>query len=348
MSAADGRNRSGRRRSQSLHTPTHRADDGWTPSPEQLATGETALCGATPIADQLPRPSDVRGINVVTRAQFRRDRKRIARQKWAFRVGPGVVAATVLVGTGGLAGATSVAAGTTPLTSQVVSMTAFSTTASHALEGHVAKNVAPALSENLTVALADTSDVAATVPKQAAEALSEVASLAHSTEVAVTESTTPVEVEAPKATSREGAQTQASRSSSRSTASSTEYVAPISGATITSGYAMRWGRMHNGMDFAAPIGHSINAVGSGIVTNGYSANGRGIYVTLLLDDGTEVSYGHMSKSSVSDGQRVNAGDVVGLVGNTGRSTGPHMHFEVRMPGGTRVNPAPWLAQQGLL
>lgn len=286
-------------------------------------------------------------------------------------MGPGAIAATVLVGTGGLSGTNSVAAGTSPLTSQVVSMVDFNTATAAALDTHVAKNIAPSLSKSLNTSLAETSDVAATVPDQAADALTDVAELAETTGAAVTESVAPPEpVEPPEVVApaddeveervanerregREGESTSASRGGERSappasSATSSGYAAPITGATITSGYAMRWGRMHNGMDFAAPIGHAINAVGSGTVTNGFSANGRGIYVSLLLDDGTEVSYGHMSKSLVADGQRVSAGDVIGLVGNTGRSTGPHMHFEVRVPGGTRVNPAPWLAQQGLL
>ncbi len=351
MPAADGQNRLERHRSQSLYSPDHRAQPGWTPPPKPVATDETVLSSATLLARPLPNKAS--GTSLHTRAQFRRDRKRIARERLLFRVAPGAIAATVLVGTGGLAGSNSVAAGTTPLTSQVVSMVNFSSTTSSALDTHVAKNVAPSLSKNLNVALTETSDAAASVPDQAADALSEVAELAERTGVEVIESVTPVEVEEPKAPSREDAQTSASRNGTRSADSSSSttsagYAAPIAGATITSGYGMRWGKMHSGMDFAAPIGHPLNAVGSGTITNGYSANGRGIYVDLMLDDGTLISYGHMSSSLVSDGQRVGAGDVIGLVGNTGRSTGPHVHLEVSLPGGTKVNPQPWLVQQGLL
>ncbi len=342
MSAADGPCRPERH-----HSPFFSTDAtpvvadvavlGWTPS-------------ATPVATPAARMSH--GGHLLTRAHYRRDRKRDARQKLAFRVGPAAVAATLLVGTGGLSGTSSVAAGTSPLTSQVVSMVDFSAAASTSLDTNVATNIAPSLSKNLNVALAGTSDVAAAVPDQAADALSDVAELADTTGSAVTESVAPPKV-AKVETSGRDAQTSASRSGARSATSPSSttsggYVAPITGGTLTSGYGTRWGRLHSGLDFAAPIGHPLNAVGSGTITNGYSANGRGIYLDLLLDDGTLVSYGHMSSSLASDGQRVAAGDVIGLVGNTGRSTGPHVHFEVTLPGGSKINPQPWLAQQGLL
>ena len=241
--------------------------------------------------------------------------QRSARRQLMFRVGPGAVVAALLIGTGGLAGTNSVSAGTSPLTTHVVSMVDFSATASTTLDTHVARNVTPSVGQELNAALAETSDVAATVPDQAARALSDVAELADSTGTAVT--------------------------------ASAGYVAPITGATITSGYAVRWGRMHNGMDFSAPIGHPLRAVGGGIVTHGYSANGLGINIRIMLDDGTEVTYGHMSKRLVATGERVEAGDVIGRVGNTGRSTGPHLHFEVRLPDGDRVDPSPWLARNAL-
>lgn len=311
MSSADGQCRHGRHRSPSL--------------PQSL-TGKAS------------------GISLFSSAQYRRDHQRIPARKLAFHVGCAAAAATVLVSTGSLAATNSVAAGTTPLTAQVTSMAGFSSTASSALDTHVA----PSLSKNLNVALAETSGVAATVPDQAADALSEVAELAGSTGAVVADSAAPVDVEEVESTPREDSQTSASRSSSRSKTSSTGYAAPITGAPITSGYAMRWGRMHNGLDFGAPTGQPLHAVGAGTVTTGYSPNGLGINVRILLDDGTEVTYGHMSERLVVNGERVEAGDVVGLVGNTGRSFGAHLHFEVRMPGGERVNPSPWLAQQGLL
>ncbi len=258
---------------------------------------------------------------VDTGAQRDRDRQRIALkritpQHLLVRVGLGAVAATLLVGTGGLVGTTSVSAGTSPLTPHVGSVVGFSATAASTLDTHVAENVAPSLSNSLIVALVQTSDVAATVPDQAADALRNVAELADSTGAAV--------------------------------ATFAGYTAPISGATITSGYGMRWGRMHNGLDFSAPIGHPLQAIGGGTVTNGYSANGMGINIRIMLDDGTEVTYGHMSELLVADGQRVEAGDVIGRVGNTGRSTGPHLHLEVRLQGGDRVDPHGWLTQRGLL
>ncbi len=126
------------------------------------------------------------------------------------------------------------------------------------------------------------------------------------------------------------------------------YVAPITGARITSGFGSRWGRMHNGLDFGAEVGHPLSAVGHGTVTTAGYSDGLGYHVQIALDDGTEVIYAHMSAIGVDEGSTVEPGDSVGKLGNSGRSTGPHLHFEVRDPDGVPIDPRPWLTERGLL
>ncbi len=126
------------------------------------------------------------------------------------------------------------------------------------------------------------------------------------------------------------------------------YVAPITGARITSGFGSRWGRMHNGMDFGADVGHPLSAVGRGTVTTAGYSSGLGYHVQIALDDGTEVLYAHMSAIGVNEGSTVEPGDSVGKVGNSGRSTGPHLHFEVRNSDSVPIDPRPWLTERGLL
>ncbi|MGB3764547.1 MAG: M23 family metallopeptidase [Ornithinimicrobium sp.] len=126
------------------------------------------------------------------------------------------------------------------------------------------------------------------------------------------------------------------------------YVAPIRDARVTSGFGPRWGRMHQGMDFGADIGHPLVSVADGRVTTAGYNRGLGHHVRITLDDGTEVTYGHLSVIGVEQGSTVEAGDVIGEVGNSGSSTGAHLHFEVRAPDGEAVDPRPWLTERGLL
>jgi len=89
---------------------------------------------------------------------------------------------------------------------------------------------------------------------------------------------------------------------------------------------------HNGVDFGGPIGTSIKAAASGTVTvarNGGYNGGYGSYVVISHPNGTQTLYAHMSSVGVSVGQNVGQGDYIGAIGNTGKSTGPHLHFEVR-------------------
>ena len=117
-----------------------------------------------------------------------------------------------------------------------------------------------------------------------------------------------------------------------------------------------WSRYHTGFDFSAPVGTPIRAADSGTVTNAGSgsASGRaGTYVTIKHADGTSSLYAHMSSVAVSVGQQVSGGAQIGNVGMTGRSFGPHCHFEIYPAGITpgdvyrAVNPETWLQARGL-
>lgn len=123
--------------------------------------------------------------------------------------------------------------------------------------------------------------------------------------------------------------------------------APTSGA-INSGFGSRWGSFHNGTDFGAPIGTPLHAAKSGVVEAAGPAAGYGIWIRIRTDDGELLEYGHNDQNYVSVGQRVNAGEVIGTVGNRGDSTGPHLHFRVQTAAGQWVDPVPWLAAQGVL
>lgn len=104
---------------------------------------------------------------------------------------------------------------------------------------------------------------------------------------------------------------------------------------------------HLGLDFAAGYGSPVLAALPGRVVSAGVSGGYGNQVLLQHPDGTQTRYGHLSRIGVTVGQTVVAGQVVGAVGSTGVSTGPHLHFEVIL-GGTPVDPAPWLAARGLL
>ncbi|MHC0431549.1 M23 family metallopeptidase [Streptomyces sp. O3] len=127
---------------------------------------------------------------------------------------------------------------------------------------------------------------------------------------------------------------------------------PTSSYTITSTYGQAgpmWSSgYHTGLDFAAPTGTPIKAVHSGTVKfAGWHGSAYGYRTVLELDDGTEVSYSHQSSIAVTAGQKVTTGEVIGRVGSTGNSSGPHLHLEVESPGGGKVDPRAWLRSKGL-
>ena len=124
------------------------------------------------------------------------------------------------------------------------------------------------------------------------------------------------------------------------------FVMPTKG-TWTSGFGYRWGVLHAGVDLANSIGTPILAASDGVVIAAGPTSGYGNWVKLKHSDGTVTLYGHLSAWNVEVGQRVWAGDQIAKMGNTGNSTGPHLHFEVLLNGTDRVDPVPWLAQRGL-
>ena len=106
---------------------------------------------------------------------------------------------------------------------------------------------------------------------------------------------------------------------------------------FTSGFGQRWGRLHAGTDFAGPIGTPIYATADGVVTHSGWASGYGRLIKIQHEFGIETRYAHLNAMRVNVGQRVSRGDRIGDMGNSGRSTGPHLHYEVRV-GGRPVNP----------
>ena len=114
---------------------------------------------------------------------------------------------------------------------------------------------------------------------------------------------------------------------------------PTTSRIITSNFGRRWGRMHKGLDVKVYIGDTIRAAFDGKVRIvRYEAGGYGNYVVIRHHNGLETIYGHMSKHLVAEDETVRAGDPIGLGGNTGRSTGSHLHFETRLCG-VALNPA---------
>ena len=120
---------------------------------------------------------------------------------------------------------------------------------------------------------------------------------------------------------------------------------PIDGARLSSGFGMRrhpvlgYSKMHKGVDFAAPIGTPIMAAGNGIVRKARWFGSFGKYVRIAHANGYETAYAHLSRIApgVREGSRVRQGQIIGHVGSTGRSTGPHLHYEV-MARSRQINP----------
>ena len=120
---------------------------------------------------------------------------------------------------------------------------------------------------------------------------------------------------------------------------------PVDGARISSTFGMRmhpilgYSRMHQGVDFAAPIGTKIYAAGAGVIERAGPNGGYGNFVEIKHDNGYETEYGHLSSfaKGLRAGMRVAQGDVIGYVGSTGLSTGPHLHYGV-MVKGQFINP----------
>jgi murein DD-endopeptidase MepM/ murein hydrolase activator NlpD len=119
---------------------------------------------------------------------------------------------------------------------------------------------------------------------------------------------------------------------------------------ITEGFGdgISWrGYAHTGLDFAAPSGTPVHAVANGTITYAGYAGGCGNMTMMVLEDGTELKYCHQSAIATSVGARVTAGQIIGYVGNTGHSTGPHLHLEVHPGGGDAVDPYAALVAHGV-
>jgi murein DD-endopeptidase MepM/ murein hydrolase activator NlpD len=147
------------------------------------------------------------------------------------------------------------------------------------------------------------------------------------------------------------AQVQADKrvAAERAEAARPKVVLPVKGAQITSGFGMRWGTLHAGVDFAAPMHTPEYAAMDGVVLEAGPASGFGLAVYIQHADGDVTVYGHMEQILVNPGQVVRAGDTIALLGNRGQSTGPHLHFEVHLGGinGQKVDPLPWLRARGV-
>ncbi|RZJ42210.1 MAG: M23 family metallopeptidase [Brevundimonas sp.] len=118
---------------------------------------------------------------------------------------------------------------------------------------------------------------------------------------------------------------------------------PIRGYQVNSAFGMRRlpgqnARRHEGVDIAAPTGTGVMVAAEGqVLRTGYDAGGYGRFIEVRHPNGMSTLYGHLSRVDVASGDAVGSGQRIGLVGSTGRSTGPHLHFEVRR-GDRQVNP----------
>ena len=122
---------------------------------------------------------------------------------------------------------------------------------------------------------------------------------------------------------------------------------PVDGVHLSSDYGMRihpvlgGRRQHKGVDLAGPVGTPVHAAADGTVSRADWFSSYGLFVSLEHGGSLQTRYGHMSRLNVAAGQQIHKGDVIGYIGTTGRSTGPHLHYEVRIAGAA-VNPVPYL------
>ncbi len=134
----------------------------------------------------------------------------------------------------------------------------------------------------------------------------------------------------------------------RGTKTPPSYIKPISGGRLSSGFGRRnaptkgASSYHKGIDWATPIGTAVMASCDGTVTRAGWGSGYGYVIYIDHGDGRQTRYGHLSKILVKAGQKVSQGQKIALSGNTGRSTGPHVHFEILI-GGSQVNPLNYLS-----
>ncbi|MDP5103804.1 MAG: M23 family metallopeptidase [Erythrobacter sp.] len=124
---------------------------------------------------------------------------------------------------------------------------------------------------------------------------------------------------------------------------------PLEDAALTSGFGMRnhpvlgGRRKHTGIDLAAPSGTPVYATADGIIGRADWFSSYGLYISINHGASMETRYAHLSRLAVAAGDNVKKGDLIGYVGSTGRSTGPHLHYEVRVEG-LAVNPIPYMVE----
>lgn len=124
---------------------------------------------------------------------------------------------------------------------------------------------------------------------------------------------------------------------------------PLEGAALTSGFGMRshpvlgGRRQHQGIDLAAPTGTPVYATADGVIGRADWYSSYGLYISINHGAAMETRYAHLSRLAVAAGDTVKKGDLIGYVGSTGRSTGPHLHYEVRVDG-LAVNPIPYMVE----
>lgn len=127
-----------------------------------------------------------------------------------------------------------------------------------------------------------------------------------------------------------------------------ESIRPVAGGRISGVYGEdRGDHIHSGLDFAIPTGTTVRAVADGVVIESYVSSTYGKRLVIKHTDGTYSTYNHLSYRLVSEGQRVEMGQAIARSGNTGRSTGPHLHFEVLDSDKDFLNPTTWLRKKGV-
>ena len=145
------------------------------------------------------------------------------------------------------------------------------------------------------------------------------------------------------------ARAEAEARAAAAAAAHADAVFPIDGARVTSPFGPRGATQHTGVDLAAPMLTPEYAAMDGVVLQAGTASGFGLAVYIQHRNGDVTVYGHMEQILVEAGQVVEAGDTIALVGNRGQSTGPHLHFEVRLGGvrGIPVDPLAYLRERGV-
>ncbi|MFF3394491.1 M23 family metallopeptidase [Streptomyces sp. NPDC002669] len=199
--------------------------------------------------------------------------------------------------------------------------------------------------------LADQIEAQADAQQHQADAVAKAKAEAEKKAEARKKAVAKARAEAKRAAEERAEEARAARSAERARLGA--FQLPLAGSYISTGYkagGSLWSSgSHSGVDFHAASGSSVVAVGAGTVVEAGWGGAYGNNVVLRMTDGTYTQYGHLSSIGVSVGQRVGAGQQIGLSGSTGNSTGPHLHFEARTTPeyGSDVNPVAYLRAHGV-